>query len=91
MRQVDESEAGSVHFFVDRTSSPTVCLGSSPMHLRAPSTDRGVQSFVWALVFFVLLYFGMVVLAIAKGTAFVVSLVAAFLIFLVVRSRGQRL
>ena len=57
------------------------------MHLRAPSTDRGVQSFIWALVFFLLLYFGMVALAIAKG----VALVVAFLIFLVVRTRGLRL
>ena len=61
------------------------------MHLRAPSTDRGVQSFIWALVFFLLLYFGMVALAIAKGTAFVVALVVAFLIFLDVRTRGLRL
>jgi hypothetical protein len=61
------------------------------MHLRAPSTDRGVQAFVWAVVFFLLLYFGMIAIAIEKGTAFVVSLVAAFLIFLVVRTRGQRL
>ncbi|MFN8222593.1 MAG: hypothetical protein U0R50_05005 [Gaiellales bacterium] len=61
------------------------------MHLRAPSTDRGVQSFVWAVVFFLLLYFGMVALAIAKGTAFMLSLVAAFLIFVFVRSRGQQL
>ena len=61
------------------------------MHIRAPSTDRGVQAFVWAVVFFLLLYFGMVAIAVEKGTAFVVSLVAAFLIFLVVRTHGQRL
>ena len=61
------------------------------MHLRAPSTDRGVQSFVWAVVFFVFLYFGMVAIAVAKGTALVVSLVAAFVIFVVIRARGQRL
>jgi len=61
------------------------------MHLRAPSTDRGVQSFVWAVVFFVFLYFGMVAIAVAKGTALVVSLVSAFVIFVVIRARGQRL
>jgi len=61
------------------------------MHLRQPSTDRGAQAFVWAIVFFLFLYFGMVAIAIEKGTAFVVSLVAAFLIFLLVRTRGQRL
>jgi hypothetical protein len=57
------------------------------MHLRAPSIDRGVQSFVWALVCFLFLYFGMVAIAIAKGTAVVLALVAAFLIFLFVRTR----
>jgi len=59
------------------------------MHLRIPSIDRGVQSFVWAVVFFLFLYFGMVAIAIAKGTALVVSLVAAFLVFLFVRTRGD--
>jgi hypothetical protein len=58
------------------------------MHLRAPSTDRGVQSFIWAVVFFLFLYFGMVAIAVAKGTALLVSLVLAFLIFLFVRTRG---
>ncbi len=59
------------------------------MHLRIPSIDRGVQSFVWAVVFFLFLYLGMVAIAIAKGTALVVSLVAAFLVFLFVRTRGD--
>jgi hypothetical protein len=58
------------------------------MHLRMPSTDRGVQSFLWALLFFVILYFGMVAIAVAKGTALLISLVSAFLIFLFVRTRG---
>lgn len=58
------------------------------MHLRAPSIDRGVQSFLWALVFFLFLYFGMVAVEITKATALVLSLVAAFLIFLFVRTRG---
>lgn len=59
------------------------------MHLRIPSIDRGVQSFIWAVVFFLFLYFGMVAIAIAKGTALIVSLVAAFLVFLFVRTRGD--
>jgi hypothetical protein len=58
------------------------------MHLRAPSIDRGIQSFLWAVVFFLFLYFGMVAIAVAKGTALLVSLVLAFLIFLFVRTRG---
>ena len=58
------------------------------MHLRAPSIDRGVQSFIWAVVFFLFLYFGMVAIAIAKGTAIVLALVASFLIFVVIRTRS---
>ncbi len=58
------------------------------MHLRMPSIDRGVQSFLWALVFFLVLYFGMVAVGVGKATALLVSLVSAFLIFLFVRTRG---
>ena len=58
------------------------------MHLRMPSIDRGVQSFVWAVVFFLFLYFGMVLIAVSKATAFVLSLVVAFGVFLLVRTRG---
>ena len=58
------------------------------MHLRAPSIDRGVQSFVWAVVFFLYLFFGMVAIQIGKGTSLIVSLAAAVLIFVLVRLRG---
>lgn len=58
------------------------------MHLRMPSIDRGVSSFVWAIVFFLFLYFGMLAIAVAKGTAILVSLAAAFVIFVVVRTLG---
>lgn len=58
------------------------------MHLRLPSMDHGVKSFLWALVFFLFLYFGMVAIAVPKGTAITVSLVAAFFIFLFIRTRG---
>ena len=59
------------------------------MHPRMPSIDRGVQSFIWAVVFFLVLYFGMLAIAISKGTAFVLSLVAGFLVFVFVRTRGD--
>jgi len=58
------------------------------VHLRMPSIDRGVQSFIWAVVFFLFLYLGMVAIAISKGTAFVLALVTGFLVFLLVRTRG---
>ncbi len=53
-----------------------------------PSIDRGVQSFLWSVVFFLVLYFGMVAVDVSKGTALLVSIVSAFLIFLFVRIRG---
>jgi purine-cytosine permease-like protein len=58
------------------------------MHLRSPSVDRGVQSFIWAVVFFLVMYFGMVAVEVAKATALILSLVASFLIFVFVRTRG---
>jgi hypothetical protein len=59
------------------------------MHLRPPSIDRGVQSFLWALVFFLVLTFGMIAVEVGKATALLISLVSAFLIFLFVRTRGS--
>jgi hypothetical protein len=59
------------------------------VHLRMPSIDRGVQSFLWALVFFLFLYFGMLAIAVSKATALVISLVVAFLSFLYIRTRGD--
>lgn len=58
------------------------------MHLRTPSIDRGVQSFLWALVFFLIMYFGMIAVDVTKATSLIISLVASFLIFLFVRIRG---
>ena len=58
------------------------------MHLRVPSIDRGIQSFIWAVVFFLVMYFGMVAVDVTKATALIISLVASFLIFVFVRTRG---
>jgi hypothetical protein len=59
------------------------------MHLRVPSIDRGVQSFLWAVVFFVVLWLGMLAIGISQATSLIVAGVAAFLIFLLVRTRGH--
>jgi hypothetical protein len=58
------------------------------MHLRMPSIDQGVQAFVWALVFFLFLWLGALALKLPGGTSFILSLLAAGVIFLVVRTRG---
>ena len=59
------------------------------MHLRMPSIDHGVQSFFWAVVFFLILWLWMLALGIAGATAFILSLVAAGAIFLFVRTHGE--
>ena len=76
-----------------RTASLTLCWALprgriGGVHLRTPSTAKGVQSFVWAVVIFLFLYFGMVAIAVSKGTAFVIALVSGFFVFLLVRTRG---
>ena len=58
------------------------------MHLRMPSIDQGVQAFVWALVFFLVIWFGALALDFSAGTSFLVSLLLAGAIFLLVRTRG---
>ena len=59
------------------------------MHLRMPSIDKGVQAFIWALVFFLYIFFGMKVIGIDGATSLIVALVSGFLIFLFVRTRGD--
>jgi hypothetical protein len=58
------------------------------VHLRMPSIDQGVQAFVWALVFFLVIWFGALLLDFSAGTSFLVSLLLAGAIFLLVRTRG---
>ena len=53
-----------------------------------PIVDPGVSSFVWALVFFLFLWFGMLALDVSSGTALISALLAASFIFLYVRTRG---
>jgi hypothetical protein len=59
------------------------------MHLRAPSIDQGVQAFLWAVFFFVILWLGMLALDVSGATALILSLVSACAIFLFVRLRGE--
>jgi len=59
------------------------------MHLRMPSIDHGVQSFFWAVLFFVLLWLGMLAFGVSSATALILSVVAAAGIFLFVRLNGE--
>jgi hypothetical protein len=59
------------------------------VHLRAPSIDKGVQAFLWAIFFFLYLFLGMLAIGIAKGNALIFSALAGFGIFLYVRIFGE--
>jgi hypothetical protein len=58
------------------------------MHLRMPSIDKGVQAFLWALVFFLFLWLGALALKLPGGTSFVIALLAGAASFLLIRTRG---
>jgi hypothetical protein len=53
-----------------------------------PSVDRGVSSFWWSVVFCLVMFFGGLAVGVSRGTMLVISLVASFLIFLFIRTRG---
>jgi hypothetical protein len=59
------------------------------MHLRPPSIAHGVTSFLWALFFFLFLWFGMRAVGVESATAFVLAAVSGCAIFLFVRTRGE--
>ena len=59
------------------------------MHLRMPSIAQGVQAFIWAVFFFLLLLIGMLALDVSSATALILALVAGGVIFLFVRLRGE--
>jgi hypothetical protein len=59
------------------------------MHLRPPSIDHGVQSCLWAVLFVLFLWFGMLAVGISRATSFVLALVLGALIFLFIRTFGE--
>ncbi len=60
------------------------------MHLRAPSVDKGVSSFLWSLVFFLFLWLGMRAVGVESATAFIFAALAGFGIFFFIRLLGDR-
>jgi hypothetical protein len=58
------------------------------VHLRPPSIDPGVTSFIWALVLALFIWLGLMGIGVQKGTALVLALLSFGAIFLFVRLRG---
>ena len=59
------------------------------MHLRPPSIDPGVSSFLWALGLALFIWLGLLAVQVDKGTAFILALLAFGGIFLFVRFYGE--
>ena len=59
-----------------------------PMHLRPPSIDPGVTSFIWALLLGLFIWGGLLAIGVSQGTALVLALLSFGAIFLFVRLRG---
>jgi len=68
---------------------PAAAPGSiATVHLRSPSLDRGVTSFLWALLFAVFIWLGAQSVGISQAMSTLAAAVAGFFIFLFVRVRG---
>jgi hypothetical protein len=59
------------------------------MHLRPPSIDRGITSFIWALLLALFIWAGMLAIGISQGTALIFGLLSFGAIFLLVRVYGE--
>ena len=59
------------------------------MHLRPPSIDRGITSFLWATGLGLFVWLGLVAVGISRGTALMLALLSFGGIFLFVRTRGE--
>lgn len=59
------------------------------MHLRAPSIDHGVASFLWAFGLGLFLFLGSLAVGVSAAVAFIVSALLAAAIFFYVRLYGE--
>jgi hypothetical protein len=60
------------------------------VHLRAPSVDKGVSSFLWAFFFFGYLFLGGLAIGVDKGQALIFSALLGLGIFFFIRILGDR-
>jgi hypothetical protein len=59
-----------------------------PVHLRPPSIDRGVTSFLWAFGLGLFIWLGLLAIGVDRGTSLIVALLSFGAIFLFVRTQG---
>ena len=58
------------------------------MHLRPPSIDPGITSFLWAFFLGLFIWGGLLAIGVSQGTALVLALLSFAAIFLFVRLTG---
>jgi hypothetical protein len=58
------------------------------MHLRPPSLSQGFSSFLWALLFGLFIWLGLIAVGVAFGLAIVLGLALGTMIFFYVRLFG---
>jgi hypothetical protein len=78
---VDESATGSVNFW-------SRIFFVRPMHLRPPSIDPGITSFIWAFLLALFVWLGQLAVGVSSGTALVIALLAFGGMFLFIRLQG---
>lgn len=59
------------------------------MHLRPPSIDRGVTSFLWAFGLALYIWIGLLAIGVNSATAFIIGALSMGAIFLFVRTFGD--
>jgi hypothetical protein len=59
------------------------------VHLRPPSIDPGITSFLWALGLGLFIWLGLLGIGISQGTALIVALLSFGAIFVLVRLYGE--
>jgi hypothetical protein len=58
------------------------------MHLRPPSIDPGITSFLWAFGLGLFVWLGLLAVGVSGGTSFMLALLSFGAIFLFVRTQG---
>jgi hypothetical protein len=58
------------------------------MHLRPPSVSRGFASFLWALLFALVIWLGLIAVDVAFGIAILLGLTLGTIIFFYIRLYG---
>ncbi len=88
---MDETATGSATSFGPVRRPQTTTPGSicATVHLRPPSIDHGVASFLWAFGLGLFICLGLVAVGVSPATAVILAGVSAGAIFLYVRVFGE--